>query len=125
MRTSAFLLAFLLIVGCIPQPAIDVTPPPSPSPLTSTDDASEFIDTYRQGLAKAASDVAASARSGAYADMVALNADWTERSKQARVEAQNGLIQKMNATKDLEVSNPKVAEMFERLAAGWKKGGVK
>lgn len=105
----------------MPQPVVD---PQKPEPVVvkDYDTAAElYVEQYKAGLASAASEVAASARSGAYADMPSLNSDWTERTRQARVAAQAVLIERMNAVKDLEVSDPKVAVMFEKLSAGWSK----
>lgn len=119
--SAACVLVGFFIGGCMPQPVVE---PQKPEPVVVKDydtEAEAYVEKYKAGLAKAASEVAASARSGDYADMPSLNSDWTERTRQARVAAQAVLIERMNTVKDLEVSDPKVAEMFEKLAAGWSK----
>lgn len=119
--SAACVLVGFIIGGCMPQPVVE---PQKPEPVVvkDYDTAAEiYVEQYKAGLSKAASEVAADAKAGKFSDMVDLNSSWTDRTKQARVAAQAVLVEKMNTVKDLEVNDPKVAEMFEKLAAGWSK----
>lgn len=105
----------------MPQPVVE---PQKPEPVVVKDYDSasiDFIDHYRAGLSKAAAEVAADIKAGKHGDMTDVNQSWVEKTKQARLASQEILVGRMNACKDLEVSDPKVAEMFEKLAAGWSK----
>lgn len=124
MRTLLFyasVMAGMLIGGCMPQPVVE---PQRPEPVVVKDydtAAEDYVAHYRAGLSKAAAEVAANAKAGSYVDLVSLNQDWVEKTKQARLASQEILIQRMNTLRDLDVSDPKVAEMFEKLSAGWSK----
>lgn len=124
MKTVLFyvsVIAGMLVGGCMPQPIVE---PQKPEPVVVKDyDTASvaFIDSYKAGLSKAAAEVAADIKAGKFADMIEVNQSWVEKTKQARLASQSILVDRMNANKDLEVNDPKVAEMFEKLSAGWSK----
>lgn len=115
------LLVGLIIGGCLPQPVVEPQKPESVVVKDYDAAATLFIDSYKAGLSKAAAEVAADIKAGKFSDMTEVNQSWVEKTKQARLASQSILVDRMNACKDLEVNDPKVAEMFEKLSAGWSK----
>lgn len=128
MRTLLFyasVIAGVLVGGCMPQPIVE---PQKPEPVVVKDydsAAEAYVAHYRAGLSKAAAEVAASARSGAYADLYELNQDWLQKTKLAREASQKTLIDRMNANLSGNPSDKEVVEMFELLSKGWSGGNCK
>lgn len=121
--SAACVLVGFLIGGCMPQPADVIKPNPDEIVDSGYDEAGRlYVQQYALGLSRAAAEVAANAKAKQYSSSVSLNEDWTAKTKQVRIDAQNVLIGRMNAVANEEPDSPKMIELFDGLSIGFKKG---
>jgi len=119
--------ALVLVAGCMPPQPADVTKP-KPDEVVSKDfdsAAKQFIADYSIGLSNAASHVAEKAKSGGYADSVELDKEWATMAKKAHIDAQNVLRERMNTVASEEPGSPKMVDLFQKMAEGFKRGAAK
>lgn len=122
--TRLTLFLAVLLAGCV-RPVPDTHVVPKPESLTVEQAADEFVRLYAEGLSVAAADVASTA--GSYRDMTALNDAWVEKSRRARENASQVLVDAMNrAVVDHEKrSAADAGPMFLEMSRGFKRRAEK
>lgn len=125
---TGLLCLFLLVAGCM-ESANPINKPLPQQPvaqLTLEQAAARYVQDYKAGLAKAAADTAAKAKSGELADLVAVNDYWVKASTKAKTDAETALTKRMGKELlDGDSGKPRAggdaAAMFEQMSKGFGK----
>jgi len=117
----------LLAAGCLEPGGTSKNLPQQPAAqLTVEQAAARYVQDYKAGLAKAAADTAAKAKSGELADLVAVNDYWVKASTKAKTDAETALTKRMGKELlDGDSGNPRkggdATVMFEQMSKGFGK----